>query len=175
MTGVQTCALPICYPFKMADSSLVAKRIQMVNDSNYLSNIITAIKYYATPKDTFLLFGHSRGFGMFDLAHWYKTKQIRIQFFDDANGFMGHEVEQNAITVDSKNRIWIATNDLLTLFDFPKYRKNDVVPNIYIKQLVYFDGKLKPNTLFDNNIYKKQPSQELVLKQIGRASCRERV
>ena len=152
------------YPFKMADSSLVAKRIQIINDSNYLSNTITAIKYYATPKDTFLLFGHSRGFGMFDLAHWYKTKQIRIQFFDDANGFMGHEVEQNAITVDSKNRIWIATNDLLTLFDFPKYRKNDVVPNIYIKQLVYFDGKLKPNTIFDNNTYQKQPNQELVLK-----------
>ena len=94
-----------------------------------------------------LAYGGLRGIGLLNLKEFYAiydrlentTAKINaesfVSYYSDSHGFMGEEIGQNGMFKDSKNRIWVPTNNNVVMFDPKDLRKNKKAPNTYITAL----------------------------------------
>lgn len=64
-----------------------------------------------------LLFGDMKNLYVMDLAHFYKTRQVRCKVFNPFNGFMGLEVRPDGYYADSKGYIWVMSGSVLSRLD----------------------------------------------------------
>jgi len=68
-----------------------------------------AVSFITTIDTTHLLIGGVDGLYVFDLQHYYNTKQVRLKHYNHRNGYLGIEPTQSAVMKDSKGYIWVAS------------------------------------------------------------------
>ena len=147
----------------------IAKSLEYVNDSNYLSNPIHALKYYCNATDTVLLIGIDKGFGVMDLRKWYKNKTLDVHFFDDKNNFEGYGIEQNSIYVTQNNEIYMICPNVVIKFDYEKYTQNQqsgsmYLPKLFIKSVGYLNPDLSANVVYENAYYRPKIDTNFVFE-----------
>ncbi len=94
---------------------------------------------------THLVYGGLRGIGILDLKKFYsllsEKKELSenfdqyINYYTQANGFLGEEVGQNGIFKDSKGRIWVPTNNNVIMFRYDDLKKNKKPPYLYLQKV----------------------------------------
>ena len=78
-------------------------------------NIIrTQVNSLAVYKDQFLVIGASDGIYFLDLKAFYEGGKTIVRHFNQYNGYIGIEPDQNCLFVDSKGNIWVAASDIVT-------------------------------------------------------------
>lgn len=86
---------------------------------NIIQSEIHALKQY---KDQYLVVGASDGVYFLDLNAFYTegTSDVRnptsivIKCFNQHNGYLGIEPNQNCLYIDSKDNVWVAASDIVT-------------------------------------------------------------
>ena len=83
---------------------LVAKRVS--------EGIVSSIVGY---KDDYLVFGAIDGLYFLDLKAFYtEGGKVIIRGFNQHNGYLGIEPNQNGMYVDSKDNVWVTASDIVT-------------------------------------------------------------
>ncbi|NNC82658.1 MAG: histidine kinase [Flavobacteriales bacterium] len=67
------------------------------------------IYFLATQGDSILWVGSAIGLEKIDLEQFYDHGEIHSELFNDDNGFIGTECNQNAVTVDDQGNFWFGT------------------------------------------------------------------
>jgi ligand-binding sensor domain-containing protein len=128
---------------------------------NELNNFILSIK--ATDQSHFV-YGGMRGIGILDIEAFYKmlkhkinaseiNAQTIVNYYTQSHGFLGEEVGQNGIFKDSKNQIWIPTNNNVVMFNPKDLKKNTKAPYTYITKLQYSKDNINWKTIKDSISY----------------------
>lgn len=68
-------------------------------------------------RNKYLVVGALDGVYFLDLQTFYQKKgRLEIRCFNQHNGYLGIEPNQNCIYVDSRNNVWVAASDVVTKF-----------------------------------------------------------
>lgn len=88
-------------------------RFQVVLSDSVVSKVTVVGQF---DKDH-ILFGDMKNLYIMDLAHFYRTRQVRCKVFNPFNGFMGLEPKQDGYYQDSRGYIWITSGSVLSRLD----------------------------------------------------------
>jgi ligand-binding sensor domain-containing protein/signal transduction histidine kinase len=81
-------------------------------DTNIIRSKVNAIKGY---KDKYLVVAASDGVYFLDLKAFYtEGGKTIVRCFNQHNGYLGIEPNQNCMYVDSKDNVWVAASDIVT-------------------------------------------------------------
>lgn len=86
-------------------------------------------------QDSILVIGNSEGFGLLDLKGIYERRKYRIQFFDNQNGYTGDYCEQDGTFIDSKENLWLISDQGAHRFDLDFFEWENDVAEITIDSL----------------------------------------
>ena len=79
---------------------------------NTIKSAVSALKGY---KDQYLVVGATDGVYFLDLKAFYtEGGKTVVRCFNQHNGYLGIEPNQNCIYVDSKDNVWVAASDIVT-------------------------------------------------------------
>ena len=95
-------------------------------------------------QDSILVVGNSEGFGLLDLKGIYERGKYRIQFFDNQNGYTGDYCEQDGTFIDSKENLWLISDQGAHRFDLDFFEWENDVAEITIDSLTA-NGSTYPN------------------------------
>jgi hypothetical protein len=82
-----------------------------------------------------LLAGNYKGLALIDLKQFYETGKPTIYFLTQKDGYSGLGVEQNAIWLDSKGYVWVASDVGAHRFDPRLIRRPERLPHFSIDSL----------------------------------------
>lgn len=98
-----------------------------------------------------LIFGDAANLYVMDLAHYYRTKQVKCRIFNHHNGFMGLEPGQNGYYRDSRGHIWITSGSVLSRLEPSRISLTSTSTHLFITKIndqrVGFVGKTPVMTL----------------------------
>lgn len=94
--------------------------------------------------DSTLLVGNYEGIALIDLNSHYRTGQPLIYQFGQKDGYSGLGVEQNAVWIDSKGYVWLASDAGAHRFDPRMFIRPRGVPAFSIDSLVVGGRAYRP-------------------------------
>ncbi|MDV7394688.1 hypothetical protein RZS08_25110, partial [Arthrospira platensis SPKY1] len=60
--------------------------------------------------DSTLIAGNQQGLALIDLKAFYETGKAAVYFMTEEDGFTGNGADQNSIWIDSRKRVWVASD-----------------------------------------------------------------
>ena len=78
---------------------------------NIIRSNINALNGY---KNKYLVVGANDGVYFLDLEAFYTEGDTIVRYFNQHNGYLGIEPNQNCLYVDSKDNVWVAASDIVT-------------------------------------------------------------
>lgn len=91
------------------------KSYKQISLSNQVSSNI--VNFILNEDEKHIWLGTDNGLFSLDLVHWQKSDSVIIKKFNEHDGVVGQECNQNAVFQDSKNQIWFGTNGGLVKYD----------------------------------------------------------
>ena len=82
--------------------------------------------------DSTLWVGSANGLDKLNVSEFYRSGQIQTEHFDEEDGFLGLECNQNATCIDHKGNIWFGTILSAIKYNPKAGRKNAQIPNTHI-------------------------------------------
>lgn len=70
-----------------------------------------------------------------DLAQWYQEKRVQMLVFNHHTGFLGQEVAQAGLYLDSRRRLWVPSGSILSFLDLKHVHKEITPTQPYILRL----------------------------------------
>ncbi len=107
------------YTFKIFKAGIIDRKI----------NSITSIK------DKYLVIGAMDGVYLLDLKLFQESKRIVLKKYNQHNGFLGKEPNQNAIYVDHSDNVWVASSDIVTKINPEEINLEIVPPNLFVTEV----------------------------------------
>ena len=92
-----------------------SKTSRHINLSNQVSSNI--VNFILNEDEKQLWLGTDNGLFSLDLVQWQKADSLIVKKFNEHDGVVGQECNQNAVFQDSKNQIWFGTNGGLVKYD----------------------------------------------------------
>lgn len=93
----------------------INKSYKQITLSNQVSSNI--VNFILNEDEKHLWLGTDNGLFSLDLAYWQKSDSVILKKFNEHDGVVGQECNQNAVFQDSKNQIWFGTNGGLVKYD----------------------------------------------------------
>ncbi len=81
---------------------------------------------------THLLIGVYSGLYVFDLQAYYASQDVRLNFFNRNNGYMGIEPRINDAYTDKEGNIWVGSSSITVKINPDKLRLENIPPITYI-------------------------------------------
>ena len=101
-----------------------------------------------------LFIGGLHGIGFLDLNTFYRKDTAVIRFFNADNGFTGNECQQNAVCLDSRGILWVATTDNLQRIDPQNLPALNAGPQVYFEKISMLDETMKMVPLVVSSVSK---------------------
>jgi two-component sensor histidine kinase len=115
----------------------------------WFNDLITSLCFIDSTK---LFIGGLRGFGFLDLTGFYHRDTVVIRYFNAENGFTGNECQQNAVCLDSRGFLWVATTDNLMRIDQSNLPQAVAGPDAYIERISLIDESMKIVPLLKSSV-----------------------
>lgn len=112
-----------------------------------------AVNLVTTIDSTWLIASQPYGIYLMDLQEYYHTGKIKLNLFNEKNGFMGVEPGQDGAFTDSKGNIWMSTSTEVVKLDPKKLKIDRNSFNIRVNRC---NGRLLP---FSSGFIELQPNQ----------------
>ena len=112
--------------------------------SGICSNLINGIDY----KDGNLWIGTDKGVNRIELTSDLKPESIN--YYDNENGFVSNEINQNGVFIDNNKNIWFCTNGGITKYTPVLDIKQKVQPKLILEEIKLYNTSVNWEKYTDN-------------------------